>query len=109
VEDPQIKESQIYGVVKFKSGILTILYKLATSIYSSFIIITILALNVFISFKFSGKGTVLQLEEYGEEYGEEYVEEDEYETEEIERISEEEDYEIEEIGDEEENEKPDNE
>ena len=63
VEDPQIKESQIYGVVKFKSRILTVLYKLATNIYSLFVIITILALNVFISFRMSGKENVQQLGE----------------------------------------------
>lgn len=76
VEDPQIKPSQIFGVVKFKSGILTVLYKLATSIYSAFIIITILVLNVFISFKFSGKDKLQQLEESYEELDEEYVQED---------------------------------
>lgn len=61
VEDPQIKESQIYGVVKFKSGILTVLYKLATNIYSLFVIISILVLNVFISFRVGGKDKVQQL------------------------------------------------
>lgn len=55
-EDPtEIKENQIYGVVKFKSQILTVLYKLASSAYTSFIIIIILAINVFISFKVSDK------------------------------------------------------
>ena len=69
VEDPQIKPDQILGVVKFKSEILTILYKLATSTYSAFIIITILVLNVFISFKFSGKeDNIQQLNEANEEY-----------------------------------------
>ena len=63
VEDPQIKGSQIYGVVKFKSVILTILYKLATNIYSLFVIITILVLNVFISFRVSGKDKMQQLSE----------------------------------------------
>lgn len=88
VEDPLIKESQIYGVVKLKSGILTLLYRLATSIYSAFIIISILVLNVFISFKFPGKGSIEQLAEHYEEdndyeededyeYDEEDVEEDE--------------------------------
>lgn len=76
VEDPQIKTSQIFGVVKFKSGILTILYKLATSIYSSFVIITVLVLNVFISFKFSGKEKVQQLEESYEGINEGYTQED---------------------------------
>ena len=55
VEDPQIKPSQIYGVVKYKSAILAILYDLATNIYTAFIIIFILVLNVFIAFKFPEK------------------------------------------------------
>ena len=76
MEDPQIKVSQIFGVVKFQSKILTTLYELATSIYSAFIIITILVLNVFISFKFSGKRNVQQLEEHYDESEEEYIEED---------------------------------
>ena len=63
VEDPKIKANQIYGVVKFKSGILTVLYKLATNIYSLFVIITILVLNVFISFRVSGKNKMQQLNE----------------------------------------------
>lgn len=50
VVDPDIYEEQIYGVVKYKSKILTILYKLATSKVSSFIIITALAINVFVAF-----------------------------------------------------------
>ena len=80
VEDPQIKESQIFGVVKFKSKILTVLYKLATSIYSSFIIIIVLVLNVFISFKFSGKGRIQQLEEYYEDEEEKYIDEEDIEN-----------------------------
>lgn len=89
VEDPNIKSSQIYGVVQFKSGALTVLYKLATSIYSAFIIITVLVLNVFISFKFSGKN-VQQLEQAYEEDDEEYIEEDveECDEEQIEDIEE---------------------
>lgn len=63
VEDPQIKASQIYGVVQFKSVILTVLYKVATNIYSLFVIITVLVLNVFISFRLSGKEKVQQLGE----------------------------------------------
>ena len=63
VEDPQIKDSQIYGVVKFKSKILTILYKLATNIYSLFVIVLVLALNVFIAFRKSGEEDVKQLDE----------------------------------------------
>lgn len=71
VEDPQIKEKQIYGVVKIKSKILTLLYKLATSIYSSFIIITILVFNVFISFRITSKKGIKQINEYSEEDDEE--------------------------------------
>lgn len=63
VEDPQIKANQIYGVVKFKSEILTVLYKLATNIYSLFVIISVLVLNVFISFRLSGKNKIQQLSE----------------------------------------------
>lgn len=82
IEDPQIKASQIYGVVKFRSGILTVLYRLATSIYSSFIIISILVLNVFISFKFPGNKKIQQLESDleeidDEEYEEQYDEDEE--------------------------------
>ena len=76
VEDPQIKASQIYGVVKLKSGILTVLYRLATSIYSAFVIITILVLNVFVSFKFSKRDKVQALEASNEEDGEDNIEED---------------------------------
>lgn len=53
--DPEISESQILGVVIFKSRILSLLYRLATSVYSSFIIITILVINVFVSFKSGDK------------------------------------------------------
>ncbi len=74
-EDPQIKPNQIYGVVKFKAGILTVLYNLATNVYTAFIIVFILALNVFISFKISKKETVNQLSESTSE------ENDIYETE----------------------------
>ena len=89
IEDAQIKEDQIYGVVKFKSGILTLLYKLATTIDYAFIIISILVLNVFISFKFPGKPRIQQLEEEAEEEDDdvEYEEEDdeeEYEEEDVE-------------------------
>lgn len=60
-EDPdEIRADQIYGVVKFKSQILTVLYKLATNIYSSFIIIIVLVLNVFISFKTTKKDDDVQ-------------------------------------------------
>ena len=50
-EDPEVRTEQIYGVVKLSSPILTLLYRLATSIYSAFVIVTILVINVFISFK----------------------------------------------------------
>lgn len=86
VEDPQIKANQIYGVVKYKSIILTVLYKLATNIYSLFIIITILALNVFISFWLSGKEKVQKLAE--STYSAQDAENSEYED-----LDDEEDYE----------------
>ena len=59
VEDPQITASQIFGVVKYKSNILTILYKLATNIYSVFFIVIVLVINVFIAFN-SSKGSKIQ-------------------------------------------------
>lgn len=48
--DPDVYASQILGVVAHSSKILTWLYHLATSTYSSFVIIVILVINVFISF-----------------------------------------------------------
>ena len=90
VEDPQIKPNQIFGVVKHQSGILTKLYELATSIYSAFIIITILVLNVFISFKVDGKNKIQKLEEHYDEIDEE--DDDEYIKE---NLDEEEDVELE--------------
>ena len=51
VVDPDIGEDEVLGVVIISSFILTNLYVLATSTYSSFIIVFILALNVFMSFK----------------------------------------------------------
>lgn len=98
IEDPQIKVSQIFGVVKHKSAILTLLYDLATSIYSSFIIITILVLNVFISFKTTEKTRVQRLQET---YDEEDVEED-YIEEEDQNYEEETDEDTEDIEDSEE-------
>ena len=74
VEDPQIEPNQVFGIVVHESKILTILYGLATSIYSSFTIITILVINVFISFKFSGDKEIQQLSEHYEE-AEENIEE----------------------------------
>lgn len=85
VEDPQINSSQIFGVVIHKSGLLTMLYELATSIYSAFIIITVLVLNVFISFRVSGKTRVQQLEEtYDDDIEDDIVEEEAEEENEIE-------------------------
>ena len=90
IEDPQIDASQIFGVVKFQSWILTVTYKLATSIYSSFIIISVLVLNVFVSFKFSGKSVLPKGEiEDDEEIDEEDYEEDyEEELEDVEEVEE---------------------
>ena len=90
IEDAEIKADQIYGVVKFKSGILTSLYVLATTIDYAFIIITVLVLNVFISFKFPGKSKIQQLDEELEEE-EEDVEYEDDEEEEVEELEEEED------------------
>ena len=83
VEDPQIAEEQIYGVVKYTSKILTIMYDLATNIYSIFIIIIILALNVFIAFntpKKTKKRKVKQIANPNDEMNiEDYEEEQNYE------------------------------
>ena len=83
VEDPQIKGEQIYGVVKLKANILTILYNLATNIYSVFFIIIILVLNVFVAFntpKKSKKRKVKRIanvsEEAEEDFPDEEIEED---------------------------------
>ena len=82
VEDPLIKLNQIFGVVKFKSGLLTLLYKLATSIYSAFIIISVLVLNVFVAFKWPGKEVFQQLDEPQYDNDEEYEDElEEYDDE----------------------------
>lgn len=88
VEDPQIKANQIFGVVKVNSKILTVLYELATSPYSAFIIITILVLNVFVAFKFSKKPKneeeVSEEESFDENEAEnEYEDEDESQQENI--------------------------
>ncbi|MBR3614646.1 MAG: signal peptidase I [Clostridia bacterium] len=60
--DPEVSDSQIVGKVIFKSTILTYVYSLASSLYSSFIIITILVINVFVSFRHT-KGEDKLLEE----------------------------------------------
>lgn len=103
VEDPQIDPSRVFGVVKHQSGILTKLYELATSIYSAFIIITILVLNVFISFKMPGGSKVQKLQESYEEY-DESEDEESYETEDAEDA---EDAEIDDVDEIEESEEPD--
>ena len=51
VGDPEIMEKQIYGRVVAKAKILTVLYDLSNNIYTFFIILMILVLNVFISWK----------------------------------------------------------
>ena len=88
VEDPQITASQIFGVVKYKSNILTILYKLATNIYSVFFIVIVLVINVFIAFN-SSKGSKIQTLNEANSYSdddddenEEYYEEDDEEEDE---------------------------
>lgn len=78
VEDPKIMASQIFGVVKYKSNILTILYKLATNIYSVFFIVIVLVINVFIAFN-SSKGSKIQtLNEANDYDDEEENNDDEY-------------------------------
>ena len=101
VEDPQITEDQIYGVVTYRSSILTILYDLATNIYSIFAIVIILVLNVFIAFnspkKTKKKRKTRKIANTSDTLDEEFFEED---TEEMEEdISEEADEDIEEAYD----------
>ena len=101
VEDPQITEDQIYGVVTYRSSILTILYDLATNIYSIFAIVIILVLNVFIAFntpkKTKKKRKTRKIANTGDILDEDFSEEDIEEMEED--ISEEEDEGIEEAYD----------
>ena len=101
VEDPQIREDQIYGVVTYTSSILTILYDLATNIYSIFAIVIILVLNVFIAFntpkKTKKKRKTRKIANTGDILDEDFSEEDIEEMEED--ISEEEDEGIEEAYD----------
>ena len=61
VEDPQIKGDQIYGIVIYKSKLLTVLYKLATNIYSVFVIVLVLVLNVFIAFRSTREDKIRKL------------------------------------------------
>ena len=101
VEDPQIREDQIYGVVTYTSSILTILYDLATNIYSIFAIVIILVLNVFIAFntpkKTKKKRKTRKIANTGDTLDEDLSEEDIEEMEED--ISEEADEDIEEAYD----------
>ena len=101
VEDPQIREDQIYGVVTYRSSILTILYDLATNIYSIFAIVIILVLNVFIAFntpkKTKKKRKKKKIANTGDILDEDFSEEDIEEMEED--ISEEADEDIEEAYD----------
>ena len=101
VEDPQIREDQIYGVVTYTSSILTILYDLATNIYSIFAIVIILVLNVFIAFntpkKTKKKRKTRKIANTGDTLDEDLSEEDIEEMEED--ISEEADEDIEETYD----------
>ena len=101
VEDPQITEDQIYGVVTYRSSILTILYDLATNIYSIFAIVIILVLNVFIAFntpkKTKKKRKTRKIANTGDTLDEDLSEEDIEEMEED--ISEEADEDIEETYD----------
>ena len=51
VGDPEIKSGQIYGKVVAKTQLLTLLYDLSNNIFTFFVIIVILVLNIFISWK----------------------------------------------------------
>ena len=64
--DPNVQSGQIVGKVIFKSQVLTHIYDLATSTYSSFVIVIILVINVFLSFR-PRKREIMQLNEYNEE------------------------------------------
>lgn len=64
--DPNVQSGQIVGKVVFKSQALTHVYALATSLYSSFIIVIILVINVFISFR-PTRREVMKLNEPNEE------------------------------------------
>lgn len=63
--DPNVQSGQIVGKVVFKSQFLTHIYSLATSLYSSFFIVIVLVINVFVSFR-PGKKEVMKLNEHNE-------------------------------------------
>jgi signal peptidase I len=50
VTDPEVRYSQIYGRVTTQSTIMTKVYKLVNNMYFSYIVITLVVINVFISF-----------------------------------------------------------
>jgi signal peptidase len=58
-----VSRSQILGLVIFKAKLLTWLYKIATNTYSAFIVIFLLAINVFISFKKGNEKGIAKLRE----------------------------------------------
>lgn len=94
-EDPNIREEQIYGIVKYKSALLTILYDLATNIYSVFFIIIVLVLNVFVAFNTPKKAKKHKVRKIANTYDE--LEEDIYEENYEEEIDEEIDEDMEEV------------
>ena len=61
--DPNVQSGQIVGKVIFKSQALTNVYALATSLYSSFIIVIVLVINVFLAFR-PRKREIMQLVPY---------------------------------------------
>lgn len=86
VEDPLIKSEQIYGIVKLKSKILTVLYKWTTNRRTSFIVMVILAINVFISFATTKRSNKIQqldetIDDENYEDDNEYEEDEDYEEE----------------------------
>ncbi len=68
--DPNVQPGQIVGKVVFKSQALTYVYSLATSLYSSFVIVIVLVINVFLAFRPS-KREIMQLNEHNEQDDEE--------------------------------------
>lgn len=66
--DPNVQSGQIVGKVIFKSQALTNVYALATSLYSSFIIVIVLVINVFLAFR-PRKREIMQLNESNEDSG----------------------------------------
>lgn len=70
--DPDVLSNQVLGKVILKSKVLTLIYSLATSVYSSFIIITILVINVFFAFK-PTKEEIVKLNEHNKDEEDDFL------------------------------------